>query len=1096
MYRILLTSILGLACAPGTTSAIDPVVVNLRDPASTHRLGAVPEEGLLLQLQVVWQRPGSLLDTVGVARAQAGNLELYVLEDGALELSLYGPGAPGADENGWVRLRSQASLERGRPHRVTLAIGPSAILIVDGKEQGRLEGPGLWPDQVLHLGDYPGDAGFAGRTSVERGMVGRVLVERVGPGDADFSLTTLERRAIALERENPGETERIARRQVEFSPRQAAGFHARARARVRVGDLRGARADLDTAIDLAPELLLTWKLRAWVRHEQGDVVGGIADLQHFLEFREDAEAREWLEAWRREAGGTDLVGTPPTGPVSPPSAGAVFASNPLVSLDLTPSDSPRTLTIDERIRMTIPPSILAEGGRLTVASASPVRSDVCGQFESFGVYEVTLDDRHEFSEDIVLECRYDAARLEPGIEAENQILAARWDPDRLLWVELPSVVDAERGVIVMRTRHLSILGWIYKTGVLIYEPVRFMTRTVICVQKFRLYFDPGELNANKWIAGWRGEPSYPAEYQHLWVWKHPAWTPFVRDLTYYLERAYAAYEAAHLTPAADLPVKVEIGPGLSGNDPASYEHTARRLYISSDKVTSRKAQLKHRLAHELFHAIQNQDLGGDAAKATAPSARWWIESTAEYAACRVAWNLDSMGGSTGGTTDGIYPYLLERPLTESGAPVCPHGWKDVGDIEYDRGYFLDFLVSRGAGFRSLYKTVTGGYREKGEILAPLETYLVTNGPGTLPALFREFTGWFLLGEDAPRSRSAEPDPLVSAANPGQKALIGTVPDQPPVLSRSFTLPASYTASTWAVGVAPAEPRGPRVLAVRASTLDAWAVVDLYALPDAARAARPSPEASLTDTTSTGRIMLEPDQTLYVTAVNLDSKRPATATVEVEVLSEMPGGTSPDATHVSIHFAFQGTMEKTLKVLVVDEGSDDRSLAPRTVVEPLEIDTRHGGAMVHPAYTDMPVTIRGRNFHGKAKVEGKEWWTEVFGTFGTSSEGFGTIESLTLRHHARSVRERVFDREARESIDGNEHAEDFEITIGNIPARDSDGETWPFALELDLPKPLPILFRVERKEFAAHDGSFNPANSWSCQTGLIQSGEVRVLFRRK
>ena len=96
-----------------------------------------------------------------------------------------------------------------------------------------------WPAQALYLGTFQ-EAAFASGADAPTGASGQVLVERVGPGDADFGLVTLEHRATALEATAPQEAARISRRMVELQPRQAPGHYARARARVRLGDLDAA----------------------------------------------------------------------------------------------------------------------------------------------------------------------------------------------------------------------------------------------------------------------------------------------------------------------------------------------------------------------------------------------------------------------------------------------------------------------------------------------------------------------------------------------------------------------------------------------------------------------------------------------------------------------------------------------------------------------------------------------------------------------------------------------------------------------------------------------------------------------------------------
>lgn len=573
-----------------------------------------------------------------------------------------------------------------------------------------------------------------------------------------------------------------------------------------------------------------------------------------------------------------------TTPEPTPPAAAGFSTGPLLAaVDLTPTIAGRPIPAGDGLSITLPASVVGRGGRLEVAAARFDGVAVSGTFDHFGLYNVSIADRHEFEDDIVLECRYDAARLDPDVAPEDQILAARWDPTRRLWVELPSTVDPLRGVIVTRTRHLSLNAWIYNAKIVACELIRHLTETVIRTEHFRFYYESTELKQNKWIASWRGEQVFPPEYEALWTYKNPAWIPFVRDLAYYLERSYAEYDKAELTPLATVPIRVDLGPGRAGKDGkdlAQYEHQSHSMLVSSDKVRSSPSALQHVLAHELFHSIQNKDWQGDATKVMAPATLWWIEATAEYAACRVAWQLDSMGGGR----PNVYPFLLERPLTESGVPACPHNTPDPGFIEYDRGYFLDYLVRRGVAFKPLYKATMQTQRQTGRLLPALEGYLATNGPQPLPSLFREYAAWFLFDVEGPRGKDA--DPLDAAVNPGHAAVIPGE-ETPPVLRQAFTLPAPYTAATWAVKAVPYGDEGNRVLEIRAPGLDVWGVVDIYRLPDGKREAFPYRVAALTDAATKERVELGPNETLFVTAINLHASRTTNLAVEIEVRPETP-----------------------------------------------------------------------------------------------------------------------------------------------------------------------------------------------------------------
>jgi hypothetical protein len=551
-----------------------------------------------------------------------------------------------------------------------------------------------------------------------------------------------------------------------------------------------------------------------------------------------------------------------------------------VEIELAPADVPLDVPVNASFSLSVPPAVLAGGGRLSVSPAQVQRPDVCGTFESLGLFDVTLlrdgAPVHELPAPIEMVVRFDPAQLDHDLPPEEQLLAAHWDEERQVWVEDETDIDVQRGLIVARATHLSVRGWlswINSKAIVAFEPITHFSDQITRIKGFNLLYDPAELATKASIKGWRGESSFPAAYQHLWSAKTPGYSCFIRDVAYYLAQSYDAYTRDKLGDLPIRPVLVKLGPGMAGSDIAQFDHVALCINVSTDRISSSRTTLKHALAHEMYHAFQNTMLAGDADKIVAPATLWWIEGTAEYAACRIAWTLDTMG-SPRGPFDGIYPYLLERPVTESGTFVCPHGWPDVDEIEYDRGYLLDYMVQQGVAFAPLYKAVMEQYGTTGQPLHPFETHLLQQGPLPFPPLYRGFVGWFLFAEGSPRGRSTQPDPINSTPD----RLAATLADQPLALPPA-QLAAPYTAICQAVRLDP-KAKEPVAIEVLATALDDWALIDLYILPDGARVANPSPVATLNDTRTPAQVTLAPGQTLYGVALNLANARSATAAVEL------------------------------------------------------------------------------------------------------------------------------------------------------------------------------------------------------------------------
>ena len=58
------------------------------------------------------------------------------------------------------------------------------------------------------------------------------------------------------------------------------------------------------------------------------------------------------------------------------------------------------------------------------------------------------------------------------------------------------------------------------------------------------------------------------------------------------------------------------------------------------------------------------------------------------------------------------------------------------------------------------------------------------------------------------------------------------------------------------------------------------------------------------------------------------------------------------------------------------------------------------------------------------------------------------------------------------------------------------DSWTFDIELDLQNPMGIAYQARRKTILAHDGSVNPAASWTAKGARIRKGQAHVdLVRR-
>lgn len=609
----------------------------------------------------------------------------------------------------------------------------------------------------------------------------------------------------------------------------------------------------------------------------------------------------FLRVLRRSLSGTGAGAeepvTPPVGPAQPPTLHpqAHFTVTPLTARDLTPSDQPQAVSAGGRVRVTVPGGVVQEPTRLTIGEVSELPAVAQGGFQCLGTFAVSLGDRHEFGRELTIEVPYDPAAL-GGAPAED-VLALRWDDDLCSWVELPFQADEARRTITARTRHLSIFTFVYKIEVVLYNSLwENFAYTAIRVRNFRLYYDAATLKASKLVSSWRPEANPDPEFGYLYTYDNPNWLPFVRDVAYYLEKAYKAYLDVPLPALSKVPIPVKIAPDAAGKNPACYDYATNRMYVSSNRKATRD-EVKHSLAHELFHAMQLSYVDYNPKAPYADTAQWFTEASAEYASCRIPWNLALMGGST----DSIYPYLLEYPIPHTGVPQNVHGIRgfDYNEIEYDRGYLLDYMVKQGrAPFGPLFKQAMDAVAAEAKAwfssgtnpaLSACDAHLKKVAGRGLPEVYRDFAAWFVLSDACPLAQSMTPEPDACLDNPGRK------PADLPLMEindatgarrywkvqHSMALPRGYSARVYAVKPTMADKQTVRPLVVKATKLSDGALLDLYTAPEKTRVAGGIPrQGTITQENRGFLVDVARGDVLYVIAVNPSDQADAEATVEV------------------------------------------------------------------------------------------------------------------------------------------------------------------------------------------------------------------------
>ena len=142
-----------------------------------------PADGFL-RLELRFSKPGSVLDTVGINPAKAGDFAIWILPDNVLVWQIYHPGIASnvRAPNGWHILRSQGNLQPERWYSVEVTWGKrGARLVIDGKVHAQVDVNLPLSGSKVFLGDFPGDAQWAPRYEVNRSFTGDVRNIVFGP---------------------------------------------------------------------------------------------------------------------------------------------------------------------------------------------------------------------------------------------------------------------------------------------------------------------------------------------------------------------------------------------------------------------------------------------------------------------------------------------------------------------------------------------------------------------------------------------------------------------------------------------------------------------------------------------------------------------------------------------------------------------------------------------------------------------------------------------------------------------------------------------------------------------------------------------------
>ncbi len=584
-----------------------------------------------------------------------------------------------------------------------------------------------------------------------------------------------------------------------------------------------------------------------------------------------------------------------------------------------PSSDPQVIRCNPRLEITIPGGLLKREEELTVAAVpeAKIPHDSVLDFQTLACWDIRLGEMHEFDPPLLVEVPYDPALLNPDAPAAEQILAFRWDETRRRWVMLPVRVDEARRTIIAEANHLSRmriltirvpgLDWltwkklalvpvVVLGGHTVYEElfldVHLSPHCLVlyqkkAIEKSSLLNDTAWKNrggGGEWITLGPRRTSRVKWVKDNWFAKdqtfegyRPGVPLYVQDLAHFVDVAYDRYKGLNYkVPSGPVLVKLDSNYislfGSASGAAGMFDKIFDRIHICT-RLCDTPESLKKTAAHELFHAVQHEDYRGFS-MTTFSTYLWWLEAGAEYAACREAYTIDRMAGKS--NPNGVNPRMFEKPLSATGEA------RPYDDHEYERAYFLDYLVSRNAQFHALHTAVAAYDGHSHAIFAPLHRALRDGTGVSLSDHYRGFVNHFLFSKTSP----------VAALVPDQRSteMTSTVrmpsspTSPPPPVEHSFTLPKEYTAKVWGVNLEPdpARPSEPRSVFVESVKQSPTVHVELYVLKENRRVdGTLKPSRILVKQGDAWPLTATADDRIYVVAINTSETEDGQATVRIK-----------------------------------------------------------------------------------------------------------------------------------------------------------------------------------------------------------------------
>lgn len=403
--------------------------------------------------------------------------------------------------------------------------------------------------------------------------------------------------------------------------------------------------------------------------------------------------------------------------------------------EITSPEQQSIVNYQDKLTLVVPPNTVPAGSQVSISTVKGAPEFAYTGVKTLGTYEVKIGDQASFSWPLQIQFKYDPLKLDREISAADQLTVAYLDVTSQRWVETDYLLDAESYTLTVTTDHLSLWGLFGLEDHVV----------VSTGPHFKIYFDD-RLNAPLLT----DKPSGAGLIYD-----------FVAQVRSALEEAYENYQKTPGT--AENGFKMPEMTRVYIDDWGPEKTAAWGWFSKSIEIPTSYSdldELKQDVAHELFHAVQNQY----AAVVTMNANRWFMEGSADYAAANI--------GTSNGLKTTLELDFIKKPLN------------DLDDKHmYRVAHFLQFIDQKGLDFKDLAEAILAA---GGDALGGMEGFADARGTD-LQDVYADFAQAFIFSDSLQRQPLPSSNPLDLADYKGSFDKSQTI------LSTQVNIPGEYAA---------------------------------------------------------------------------------------------------------------------------------------------------------------------------------------------------------------------------------------------------------------------------------------------------------------